>query len=1112
MPPKFKHLDQRNQILLRPGQHITGTESVTKDLYVASASPEFVLSEKTVTYNTGLVHIFYEPLSNAQDNYFRSINSETPLKKIEVTLKDNWISIYNDGNHIPTVIHKWEEGEEKLDGDIYEAELIFGHLNSSGNYDDENQIRMGAGLHGVGVKLTNIFSKQFIIKTHDPVSSLSYHQTFYDNMERRDPPKITKKSSKGFTEISYLADFKRFGCENYTEDFVSIIRKMCIDCAMVTGVKVVFNGETIPVKDLLGYSKCFNPDSSSIEFNSPDSRVVVIENPSKTFQHVAFTNGVLNPDGGIHVDEWCKVIFKPLLEKIKKKYTKGKGSTPLKITQKQLQDYFMIFISCNLPNPQFSGQTKARLNSPKPATSVAESKINNMMKWGFMNDIEDMMKLQDMKDLKKLDTKKQTYVNVDNLSDANKAGTKDSAKCVLFVTEGLSAKTLAIKGRGILENGNDYYGALPIKGKSLNVQGKASAVISANNEIQNISKTLGLRVNTDYKDPENFKSLRYGKLCIFSDADVDGTHIKGLILNIFKVLYPSLLEIDFVVNMRTPIVKASVGKVIYSFYHQSDYKEWQKANPKHVAKYYKGLGTTKDSEISDIFNEPKWVSYQKDSNAFDSIDLAFGKDADKRKRWLREYEEKDDDFKYPVIDGKEMVPITDFINKELIQFSIADCQRSIPSVVDGLKPSQRKAIWVGLSILKDSDYKISQFSAEVANKAEYHHGEKSMEGTLVNLAQTFVGANNLTVFLESGQYGTRYYGGDDAASSRYIYTRLTCIAKYIFRPEDSNILRYKIEEGVSIEPKFFVPIIPVLLANGCGTGIGTGFSTHVPSYNPVDIVAWIKDWIRDKKSDIKLTPWYWGFTGKTVVNNKTVTHTGVLNDLGGCVYQVTELPVQMWTENFEKVLAALKESKVISKWEDQGDSYKINFKIWANRSLTLEDLKLTKGESLNNLTAFGPKGGLFKYDNVYDIMNEFCDVRFYYYQKRKKHLLKSLNVDKMELESKIRFIKEVLVDIGLLKQTEELLFIYFEKNSYYKKDESYRYLTDLPVRSFTADKLEILNKRLVELIGEIAYVEKNSPEDFWRKELDEFLVAYEKYKKEIEEVRAKAVRKVKGKR
>lgn len=1124
MPPKSKfiHLDQRNQILLRPGQHITGTENVKEDRWVFDEN----LVEKNVKYNTGLVHIFYEVLSNAQDNYFRSIG-KTPLKKIEVTFdpETQKITVWNDGNHIPTVLHEWADGEEKIKDELYEAELIFGYLNSSGNYDDKNETRMGAGLHGVGVKLTNIFSKIFTVKTQDPVNELSFSQTFYDNMERSDPPKVKSCKKAGFTEVSYIADFSRFNCEKYSQDFVSIIRKLCLDCAMITGAKVVFNGETIPVKGLLGYAKYFNSDTKTLEFKSKDSSVVVIENPNKTFRHVAFTNGVINPDGGVHVDEWCKAIFKPLLDKIKKKYTKGKASNPLKMSLKQLLDHFMIFISCNLPNPSFAGQSKARLNSPKPKCDVTESKINSMLKWDFMNDIDDTVKLQSMKDIKKLDARKQTMVNIPGLEDANKAGTAQSEKCVLFVTEGLSAKSLAVKGRGVLEKGNDYFGAMPVKGKSLNVQGKSALVISANKEIQNITKALGLRSGVDYTKPENYKTLRYGKMCIFADADYDGTHIKGLLLNIFRVLYPTLLEIDFVINLRTPIVKATVGKKIYEFYHLSDFKEWEKNNQKEQksfkVKYYKGLGTTTDSEIADVFSEPKWVSYKKDSDAFKSIDLAFGPDVGKRKVWLREYKESDDDFKYPVESGKEIVPITDFVNKELIQFSIYDCQRSIPNVVDGFKTSQRKAIWIALKTLNTKDdYKISQLASAVANLSEYHHGEVSMEGTLIGLAHTFVGSNNVTVLEERGQFGGREYGGKDAASSRYIYTRLTEIARKIFRPEDDKILRYLEDEGKSIEPKFFVPIIPMILANGVNTGIGTGFSTHVPNYNPLDLVKWIKNWLHNENGKDAtsappyddLVPWYWGFTGETKVEGKTVTHYGVLEKESDGIYRVTELPVRVWLGGNDlctgiiDTLHKLKEKKIVTKWENHGSSFKINFKIWACKNLTLKDLGLVKTETLNNLTAFGPKNNLLKYDRVQDMMREYCDVRFYYYKKRKRYLLKSLNIDLLELKSRLRFIKAVLKNVEILKQSEESLFEYFESKEYYKKDDSYRYLTDIPIRNFTEDKRDLLKKKVETTEKEIEDIEKTSETEMWIRDLDEFVVAYEKYVSYIEKIREEAVK------
>lgn len=1123
---QFKHLDQRNQILLRPGQHITGVENVTKDVWLFEND---ILTEKTVEYNTGLLHIFYEVLSNAQDNYFRSLNGSTPLKKIEITIDKNTISVTNDGNHIPTVIHVWQEGEEKIPGEIYEATLIFGHLNSSGNYDDNKTARMGAGLHGVGVKLTNIFSTYFCVETQDPVHDLHFKQEFYNNMSRSDTPQIKKSKGKGYTKVTYKADFSRFNCQSYDSDFISIVKKLCIDSAMITGAKVIFNGEILPVKGLLEYAKHFYPETKTVEFSSKDSKVVIIENPNKVFKHIAFTNGVINPDGGIHVDEWCKAIFKPLLEKIKKKYVKGKKSNPLKLTQKQLQDHFMIFITCNLANPHFAGQTKARLNSPKPTIVITEAKINSMMKWDFLKDIEDMIDLQSMKDLKKLDAKKTSDVSAEGYTKANKAGKRGSEKCILFVTEGLSAKTIVMKARGIVENGNDYLGALALRGKLLNVQEKTNKVIAENKEIQNLAKVLGLRTGVDYSIPENFKTLRYGKLCTFCDADYDGIHIKGLIKNFLKTLYPSLLATDFLVTLKTPIVKATIGKETFEFYKLDDFKEWSKKNPKFKAKYYKGLGTTTDAEIPDLFLNPKWVKYIKDDKAFESIDLAFSKDktsSEKRKKWLESYNDEENIVKdYPVEDDHEIVPISDFVNKELILFSIYDCQRSIPNVVDGFKISQRKAIWTALHGLNEKDdYKVSQFAADVAKKSQYHHGEVSMEGTIINLAQKFVGSNNLTILDDRGQFGDIYENGKNHASSRYIFTRLTSIARYIIRKEDDNILKYLEEEGQNIEPKFFVPVIPLILANGCETGIGTGYSTHVPNYNPLDLINWIRNWLEKEqgKDTIppydKLIPWYWGFEGKTEVNNKTVSHFGILNETDKNVYEVTELPVKLAVGGSDKCsgfvdkLETLKEKKFIHSYEQISKGYKPQFRIYSNKKLGLKELGLIKTESLNNLTAFGPKGGLFKYNKVEDMLREYCDVRFYYYNKRKKYLLKSLNVDLEEIKSKIRFIKEVLKDVNILKQPESELFEYFEQAEYYKKENSFKYLTDIPVRNFCVDKLESLKKKRDEIKEEINYVEATSPKDMWLKELKELEDAYLKYKSDVEKIRDSAVHAKRGKK
>jgi DNA topoisomerase-2 len=1171
MPSKYTHLSQRNQTLKRPAQHIGSAKTSTQKMWLAQT--EYIDSdekerivEQIIDYNPGLIHIFYEVLSNAQDNYFQSKDSEFPLRKIEVSVDQDTgrITVWNDGLWIPTKIHEWSADEEVIDkNDHYEAEIIFGHLNSSSNYNDEEKARIGGGLHGLGVKLTNIFSTEFTVECFDPETGLRFKQTFTNNMSDAGKPKISKlKQKKGYTKVSFIADFKRFGVDGYTDEHLAVIKKICIDCAMITGQRVIFNGSKIPVKNLLGYTR-FYTDTKYAEFKSVDSTVILCEKPAYEagIIQISFVNGICTHRGGIHVDEWTKAIFRPLLEKIKMKFSpKGKKSTPIKLTMKNLESYFMFFINCNLNNPEFDSNTKTILTTPRPHVDVPDSKINSLMRWGFIQDIKTTIDIQGMKELQKTDGKKSASVSIPKLDDANKAGTVKSQECTLFIVEGDSAKTFATAGISAIEHGTDWYGVLPVRGKLLNVRACTKEQLQKNVEISQIKKTLGLRHGADYSDPKERKSLRYGRVGILTDADYDGDHIKGLIINFFQYFFPDLLSNNFITSIRTPIIKAKIGQKSIAFYYKKDFKDWaMKQNRAFTAKYYKGLGTWIDEEIRKLFEEPRNVLYVDDKSATDSVDKLFSKSrANDRKEWLENYQEKE--FVYDTNNnGEEIVPISDFFNNEMIGFSIYDCQRSVPSVIDGLKPSQRKAIWVGLRVLKE-DLKVAQFAAEVAKQSEYHHGEVSMENAIIGMAQTFVGANNIALFYESGQFGSRLQGGRDSASPRYIYTRLASVARSILRKEDDPILEYIEEDGKMIEPKYFVPIIPLLLVNGC-RGIGTGYSSTIPAFNPLDLVKWIKVWLNEGMEYPELSPWYWGFKGRTERDENDENkfyHYGEFQKIQDNLYEITELPVGVWTDDYKELLNSLKSAtkenikgyesmtiaqlkeelgnrelmvsgikkvlvdrlkaydkengtspkkscnsgQLLSKWEWYGDNYNVKFKVWTkpNVELSFDDpkFKLTSTERLSNMTAFMPSGGIKKYANLNDILHTFCQVRLEYYQKRKKHLITVLKEKLLELENKARFIKEILSNFNILKQTKAQLFDYLEKNDYWKKDGSYKYLTNIPVGACTKDKYNKLLAEIEEIKEEITYIKTTSPKQMWLRELDEFVDAYGKWKLEIE--------------
>merc|ERR1712185_27906 len=358
-----------------------------------------------------------------------------------------------------------------------------------------------------------------------------------------------------------------------------------------------------------------------------------------------------------------------------------------------------------------------------------------------------------------------------------------------------------------------------------------------NEEEQNVVKILGLRFGTTY-DASNLSSLRYGHLMIMTDQDHDGSHIKGLLINLVHHFWPSLLEIDgFLQEFITPIVKATKGKAERTFFTMPEYEAWKEegATGNWTIKYYKGLGTSSAKEAKEYFSELAthrlgftWT----DARDGDLIELAFSKKrVDDRKEWLRAFE-PGTHVDYAV----DAMTYDAFINKELILFSVADNQRSIPSIMDGFKPAQRKVLYACFKRKLRKEIKVAQLSGYVSEHSAYHHGEASLAGTIVNMAQDFVGSNNINLLYPSGQFGTRLMGGKDAASPRYIFTRLEPIARMLFHPDDDALLEFLDDDGQSIEPAWYAPVLPLVLVNGAD-GIGTGWSTSVPNYNPADIIA-----------------------------------------------------------------------------------------------------------------------------------------------------------------------------------------------------------------------------------------------------------------------------------
>lgn len=550
-----------------------------------------------------------------------------------------------------------------------------------------------------------------------------------------------------------------------------------------------------------------------------------------------------------------------------------------------------------------------------------------MDKSDIVTEIINVFKFAQNKKLKNTGGKKRKKLTgIAKLDDANFAGTAKSKDCTLIITEGDSAKSLAMAGLSVV--GRDYYGVFPLRGKPLNVRDASKTAIMNNEEIRNLVDIMGLKYEMNY-DETTIKNLRYGHLMIMADQDTDGSHIKGLIINFLHNFWPTLLDVPgFLQQFITPIVKASKGKQVKTFFNIPEYEQWLETTGNNgkgwTIKYYKGLGTSTSAEAKEYFShlDTHEINFDKLStdrpqaldeldtilpdnveSGSDLIDMVFRKNrVEDRKKWLETKVSPETFLDYSIVVKEDGVKFSDFINKEYILFSQYDNVRSIPHFMDGFKPSQRKVLYGCLKRkLTKGEIKVAQLTGYVAEHSAYHHGEASLQGTIVVMASNYCGSNNINLLTPSGQFGTRRMGGKDAASARYIFTKLEPITRAIFHPDDDKLLNYLKDDGNSIEPVNYVPVIPMILVNGAD-GIGSGWSSSIPNYNPRDIIANLRRMINGEDVE-RMYPCFYGFTGEIVEKSPGKFNVkGKIERTGDDTLLITELPVKRWTQDYKEML------------------------------------------------------------------------------------------------------------------------------------------------------------------------------------------------------------------
>lgn len=954
---------------------------------------------------------------------------------------------------------------------------------------------------------------------------------------------------------------------------------------------------------------------------------------------VSFMNSMHTPRGGTHVNVVLEAVSRQLSEHIARRIRalkRGDDDGLLKVVRHHLgsgftgadldidassvtptlvRQHIRLFVNARMEGPSFDSQSKEQLvSAPDVVVAALGGKMNDSSttlgwleipdKWirqvadqpgGIADAVLGGILVRAGADLAR-SLKKASRGGSDSkirsipkLEDANYAGSSRRAhECTLIVTEGDSAKALAVAGLAVV--GRDFYGVFPLRGKLLNVRDVSVKAALDNAEVASLVAILGLDFKKSYAGQSSAeRGLRYGRVMIMADQDVDGSHIKGLLINLFHTYWPQLLAnagegSGFLEQFITPIIKARQGeKVVREFFSIRDFETWRKGGrvaatissstaPPAVSskvggstgkgkknmsfdvnaslnkqqagaftltepgealrgrwtiKYYKGLGTSTSAEGRTYFS-----SLQRHRKPFiwggsldgSTIDMAFNKDrVEDRKAWISSssafgtqsstIDSTANNSSSSVSSSSslpssyhpaqqsfvefESISFGAFINQELIEFSLADLVRSIPSVLDGLKPSQRKVLWacfkraganrtVKLSPTTTDDYdgpddamvgssasssesdpsaissaisassasvgseiKVAQLAGYVAEHTAYHHGEASLTATIVAMAQDFVGSNNLNLLQPLGQFGTRLQGGKDAASARYIFTKLSPLARLLFPSADDDLILRRDDDGQLVEPVTFLPIIPLVLVNGA-SGIGTGWSTGVPMYHPLRVTDAIvaaldRGWHQVSETESSLTtmsppfellPWWRGFRGEIDARSGDdgyVTHgiatieEGEASEGAGVSVRIRELPIGRWTEDYKTFLQGLVHDNVLKSFREYHTESSIDFKLqlapeaidklalnsgaWSGARVE-ESLrrffKLSSSLSTRNMHLFDVNGRIRRYTSPWGIVQDFMPPRGAAYAARRIKLEGSYSEQLLRAQARARFLSDVV--------------------------------------------------------------------------------------------------------
>ncbi|TVU44644.1 hypothetical protein EJB05_04090 [Eragrostis curvula] len=1022
------------------------------------------LNWSKVSYTPAIIRI-------VEDFILRAVLTEgVDTLKIEFGT-DRYLTVGHNGRCMD-----FDVNGKMVEGESTPPELIFRGSNGKMSMEDWEKKLKSYRVNPEEPSLEQIIymlSCELEIELKDAAKQAVYKQVLRSEKHQDMKPQIgSYDGSHNWSEVKFMFS----GVATLGFEKLIMTRLVEINATIANKVSVEYNGQTLGVKN---FSQLVDVYPIMILEKSPDAnkRVCIkvgdqielcITRSNGAFTQYSFINGRRVKDDATHIN----LVVKRILEHACKMDRNVNGD--------ELKSNMTLFMSC-LDDPS-DAEFNTHLSGVDNISNIARKKCGKMK----------------------------------DLDDAIEAGGDNSMKCTLILAEGGSAKSFIMSGIGVL--GREHYGVLSLMGKVGNVR-DSDAKDSRSQIIQNIMNALGLDFEACYKTAYK---LRYGRVMFMMDQDADGIHIKGLLLNFFGKYWPSLLKIDrFLSDFTTPLIKAKAKnrvaeEIFYTMesFNRSDVKRdvdsWK-------IRRIKGLGslTAEDAKyyfarIDDHRRYFKW-SGEIDSGA---LEVSFAKDKlnARKMRMLRTPTlQLQSDTQIVAVDPTEkFIKYYQFFEKEFSRFLIEDLLRSVPSMMDGLKTTQRKVLFAAMEGLKETK-RVDEFAGDVVNKTVYRHGRSSIEGTIIGMAQTFVGSNNVNLLEPIGQFGSRYEGGKDHSMAYYLSVELNDITKFIFRDDDKDLLEYLEEDGK------YLPVVPMSLVNGT-TAIASGWGSNIPNHDINDVINALFKLLRGpttaESNSISLTPGYRGFKGsveKFTDNERGIkcTISGRATEISDTVIEINEIPPGRTIVEYRSFLQSLmadacnrsasskKKYPTIECFQElHTDENNLRFKVsldkdnmlFARKMGLLEAFNLVKKMSVETLNLLDEIHDLRQFDNAEGALSAFYKMRLPYYAARKAKLLERMSNDIIRIENTIMYVEAM--DKGEIKlmNRKKLIAKFTEKG--YKAipndgDSGFDHLINLSCDEVDIECVPNLVAERERIHQRMEEMEKTRDTDLWIKDLEE---------------------------